>query len=883
MADLIDFQRYLQSICHHYDQWWTLYTLTDVEGKEKANSQKKKGVAPFDFRLMVRAVQPKRPEILGQEKVEKTERLPLLKGLRKSMTEAKHVLLIGRPGSGKSTALARLLLEEAEQIKENKGQESKEQRKIPVLVELRYYQTSVIDLIRDFFRRHELWIETHQVETLLSANQLLLLIDGLNELPSEVARQEITKLRNYRKTTMIFTTRDLSLGGDFGIEKQLEMQPLTQTQRQEFIRVYLLEQADQMWWQLKDRLRKIAETPLLLWMLCELFKAGEEIPQNLSEVFRAFTRAYEISSIRKHEVAALKGDVQALSDRRLWFPALKHLASVMMQVERPVDFRPVIFKGDAEQEFKALFRDEPHPAKVARDCLDDLLKYHLLHIKSGDEIEFRHQLIQEYYAAEWLLRQLPNLGDEQLKYYFLNYLKWTEPIALMMERLDDPGQASRVVKLALKVDLMLGARLAGKVKIKFQGQSIRLISELQLPQKVKRHLLSSTRSEAIVPVLCEILASDDTDAHLGAIYALGKIGSANAITILQNSLEHQNLCVRLVAVVTARVIDSELSTSVLLQALRNDNPSVRDLAASMLSQTCNRRETRTLLQKMLEQGELVHQESVVNALERLDERNEDAHPEPSSPLIILDAALLFSDALEDIDTKLRDLTFLQALESEDSSVRLRAIDKSGQSGDPELLSRLQDLLLEKAGENPSGNLLLAISGIQRRCGYYNYDIARSSLPPPVQSVVSDVSARLYIASVGEFTVVSEKPQITFNQEKATIGVNYAAEGSKQEFAQYNNASEQNFEVLLTDFKRFINDLQQEYPNVTDDTAHQIIDVKAKEIQSAQPSRWQNFLSLKRLWNGVKKGSLKAGEHFAEQTPWGKGAIGFLEGVTDDVQ
>lgn len=36
-----------------------------------------------------------------------------------------------------------------------------------------------IDLIREFFRRHGLPLETHQVEALLSKNQLLLLIDGL--------------------------------------------------------------------------------------------------------------------------------------------------------------------------------------------------------------------------------------------------------------------------------------------------------------------------------------------------------------------------------------------------------------------------------------------------------------------------------------------------------------------------------------------------------------------------------------------------------------------------------------------------------------------------------------------------------------------------------
>lgn len=138
----------------------------------------------------------------------------------------------------------------------------------------------------------------------------------------------------------------------------------------------------------------------------------------------------------------------------------------------------------------------------------------------------------------------------------------------------------------------------------------------------------------------------------------------------------------------------------------------------------------------------------------------------------------------------------------------------------------------------------------------------------------------YIKTVEELTLMSEQPPI-FNQQGATIGVNYAAPGSKQEFTQNTTTTEQNFEILLNDFEQFINNLQQKYPNATDETAIQIIDVEAKEIQRTQPLRWQNFLNLKRLWNGGKKAAFKVGEHYAEQNPLGKGAIAFLEGVMEE--
>jgi len=147
---------------------------------------------------------------------------------------------------------------------------------------------------------------------------------------------------------------------------------------------------------------------------------------------------------------------------------------------------------------------------------------------------------------------------------------------------------------------------------------------------------------------------------------------------------------------------------------------------------------------------------------------------------------------------------------------------------------------------------------------------------------SNTSASVKITSVERLILMSNQSPI-FNQQYSTIGVNYAAEGSKQEFTQNVAATEQNFEVLLADFEQFISDLQQKYPNVTDETAIQIIEVEAKEVQQKQPLRLQKFLDLKRLWNGGKKAAFKVGEHYAEQNPLGKGAIAFLEGVMEDLK
>jgi len=86
---------------------------------------------------------------------------------------------------------------------------------------------------------------------------------------------------------------------------------------------------------------------------------------------------------------------------------------------------------------------------------------------------------------------------------------------------------------------------------------------------------------------------------------------------------------------------------------------------------------------------------------------------------------------------------------------------------------------------------------------------------------------------------------------------------------------------LDELKQLVALLQRQYPKANDVDASTILGEEIARIKRDNPQQWQKFFSPKQLWNGLKKGALKAGEHFTEETPWGKAAIGFLEGVMDD--
>ncbi|MBN4000705.1 HEAT repeat domain-containing protein [Nostoc sp. LPT] len=677
----IDFYTYLESLSEDdtYSDWQDLYTPTDAIDRQRL--EPKKSRRRLDLSLMVQTV-PQQQEGEAPDK-EKIERLNILEGLRKYAPV--HVLLVGKPGSGKSTALERLLWEEAEKCRGAWEQRSREEAekltRIPVVVELRRYKTSVLDLIRDFLTRYNLDLNSIEIENLLFTGRFLLLVDGLNELPNEEARRDLDGFRQkyHRVTPMIFTTRYLGVGGDLGIEKKLEMQPLTEAQMQHFVRAYS-EVGDEMLRQLAGRLRELAETPLLLWMLCEVFNDAKQIPTSLGELFRWFSGEYH----------KLKGDVPIAEGLRNWqADLLQHLAFVMMQGDNSTELRLTISKQQARNVLATFLQNKvAFSENRAREWLEDLLKYHLIQLRTDDQIEFRHQLIQEYYAAEFLLPQLDNIGDEKLKKDYLNYLKWTEPIALMLGLLGDKKQALRVVKLALDVvDWKLGARLAGEVKREYQKETVDLILELDLHKVLKVELLGITHSENSITFLSNSLQDEDSDVCRSAAEALGKIGNEAAISALIKALQDEDSDVRWSAAEALGKIGNETAVSALIKALQDEDSDVRWSAAEALGKIGNETAVSALIKALQDEDSDVRW-SAAEALGKIG--NETAVSALIKALQDEDSDVRWSaaEALGKIGNEAAVSALIKALQDEDSDIRRSAAEALGKIGNEAAVSAL---------------------------------------------------------------------------------------------------------------------------------------------------------------------------------------------------
>lgn len=565
----LDFRDYLRSLCDSSDEnWGDRYTPTEAE-----------------LPLKVQTVTTHQDDLSPGQR-ETPKKYEVLAGLREYATQ--HVLLLGKPGSGKSTALRRLLWEEAQKAL-SAIENGQPDFKIPVLIELRDRRGgSVITWVQKALRR--VTRDEAAIEDLLLDGRLLLLFDGLNEIPLPdmwAALDEFQRDRDFQSTPRIFTTRELGVGSDLGIEKKLEMLPLTEPQMREFIELRLPGQSDRLFTQLKDRLRELAETPLLLEMLCDVVQESPEgqLPQNRGQLFQKFVEQYDqFKSSRTLPIS---------SDSRRFAPELlQHLAFVMVQGDPDLDpckATPswlTIPKTQAEKVLEICLTGRvDSPAQKAKTWLEDLLNYHLLQVASDpDQVEFHHQLFQEYYAAKQLLELFPYLDETKLKQDYLNYLKWYESLIVLAGLIKQPDQAVKLIRTALTVDWQLGAKLIGELPSQFQPPAVEVLNKENLPLKLRLCLLGLTRSEAAVPRLLKALAHKDSGIRWRAACELGTLGSEQATFGLLMTVNDQDPDVWRRAAISLGEIGSKQAVPGLLYALESNDAHVRYWATRALGE-----------------------------------------------------------------------------------------------------------------------------------------------------------------------------------------------------------------------------------------------------------------------------------------------------------
>lgn len=392
-----------------------------------------------------------------------------LTALFQNISENKNTLLIGKPGLGKSTALKLLCFQQAERCLSGVSS------KIPVLIELRRvggksnFAEETVTLFKLIQSKLFSTVpsDERQVSQLLKSGKLLLLLDGLNEMPS-TSRGLNDFILDHPNALIVITTREFGHNSHIKIDHSIHLQPLGEHQSHEFIKKRLRESqasVDELLKLKNGKLQELLSTPLFLDMLCKTYQLSGHAPSNIGELFRRFTEIHYSNHKPSTTITPRADDFFDFCHE-----ILQELAFLMIHADGH-SLRLQISKTEAQKWLEHRFaeRGEASTASKAKQWLDDAVRLHLLQqTEDGEAIEFIHQVFQEYYAAEWILRHYEDLSDDQMMAHYFNPIKWTESILILAGLLGDRLKVLIMLKMAVLVDLAFAAKLSGRVKDEFQ-------------------------------------------------------------------------------------------------------------------------------------------------------------------------------------------------------------------------------------------------------------------------------------------------------------------------------------------------------------------------------------------------------------------------------
>ncbi len=205
-----------------------------------------------------------------------------------------------------------------------------------------------------------------------------------------------------------------------------------------------------------------------------------------------------------------------------------------------------------------------------------------------------------------LISQLSQLSDEQLKRDYLNHLEWTQPIASMLPLIDDV-EALRVVRLALDVDLMLGAFLAGRVKPELQSETVGWIRELEIYDELKLKLLTKTKSKVAVSFLEDFIKNipDKPDKlHVyeisisQAVKELENIYAESFLSMTFNLLQDERQWIRNITIKLFKNYIDESAIPILIKLLKDEDVQIRYKAVIALGKIAGKSVLKNIVEAL---------------------------------------------------------------------------------------------------------------------------------------------------------------------------------------------------------------------------------------------------------------------------------------------
>ncbi len=320
-----------------------------------------------------------------------------LESIAEALQSHSAFVILGDPGAGKTTTQQKLAFDSAYALLRG------EKVRLPLFVRLS--QQKDLDPYAFLESEWERRIGTSFAEA-LAAGRILILADGINEIPREKRSESLKAWRifeqEYRgRNQLIFSGRTLDYDNQLNLPRVL-VEPLDRPRINEFLKKHQAEGLAELLDDSQSRLHEMASNPLNLFVLAMVYlKAGKNLAllKNRGRLFLSFTQ-------------------ELLQNEQLWHPddlstdtkvaLFSQLAYAMQKEGVGTTFELQAARDSLPKTITIMGEDLPlNTARLFNFGRGATILDPVTH----PDIRFYHHLLQEYFAARELLKRF-NQGED---------------------------------------------------------------------------------------------------------------------------------------------------------------------------------------------------------------------------------------------------------------------------------------------------------------------------------------------------------------------------------------------------------------------------------------------------------------------------------------
>lgn len=428
-------------------------------------------------------------------------------GVREAVEKYDQLVIVGEPGSGKTTAVRRMALELAEDAIAGDGGRCP----VPVVVPLNLWSSvkhaesrdpTGLSLVRAALASIDYPVSEQDLRRAVYSQCTAFFFDGLNEVPYEdrpaCARMLVEFVENIRSRApcrMVITSRKHNYRDYFGLKfETVEILELAPSAIQDYLERYLgsPERARDAYSHLDIRLRRLLQNPLLLSFAAELYERTGAIPRSRGVLIRDC-----VNLVLRRESRSQAGE--APTD-----PAVRHAVLLPIGYHMQTAGQLIPF-AQAREIIKEALSQLPGAVEAGPDgVLEGLCDCQILE-RVGNDVRFWHQAVQEYFAACEMAEAWRARGNAR---DYISDPKWHEPLAIMAGLLADE-EVPRLVRQVRQHNVLLAGMCVSN------AESLPVEDELSFVRFLENRLARV----CLLPENCvNILALASAIAALGVTY-----------------------------------------------------------------------------------------------------------------------------------------------------------------------------------------------------------------------------------------------------------------------------------------------------------------------------------------------------------------------------